>query len=380
MILSGTRSLILLLLLLFIFSSGTMIVYANNKTPSVAVAISVRISPSAAYEHKTVLTDKAALQLLKGSKEEKAEHSTGLSDIFITIIQHDKTSQFQMEKSGALWNETELTRLVLARKATKQLQAHAGSLRASHYGSIPPWSEVSKQLPRKSMFSIIDMDKGLVFRAQRRAGSKHADVQPLTKEDTKTMKQIFDDRWSWDRRAIIVIMENNTRIAASMNGMPHGGDGIPDNGFSGHFCIHFLGSTTHRSVHPDLFHQLMVYTAAGKRDDFLNSLSPNELAQTFIGALSQRNSDFLKIVMKDANSEVVNTFLNELKGETAFRIVYKKRSALKDKTYGLTEQLVMPVFMKRKNKPEQSTPLQFDFVRESVYSPWRIMNVQFTQD
>jgi hypothetical protein len=357
-----------------------MIVYANNKTPSVAVAISVRISPSAAYEHKTVLTDKAALQLLKGSKEEKAEHSTGLSDIFITIIQHDKTSQFQMEKSGALWNETELTRLVLARKATKQLQAHAGSLRASHYGSIPPWSEVSKQLPRKSMFSIIDMDKGLVFRAQRRAGSKHADVQPLTKEDTKTMKQIFDDRWSWDRRAIIVIMENNTRIAASMNGMPHGGDGIPDNGFSGHFCIHFLGSTTHRSVHPDLFHQLMVYTAAGKRDEFLNSLSPNELAQTFIGALSQRNSDFLKIVMKDANSEVVNTFLNELKGETAFRIVYKKRSALKDKTYGLTEQLVMPVFMKRKNKPEQSTPLQFDFVRESVYSPWRIMNVQFTQD
>ncbi|WMT40463.1 hypothetical protein RE628_25265 [Paenibacillus sp. D2_2] len=217
-----TRSLISLLLL-SIFSSGPVMVYANDKTPSGTIAISVRISPSATYEHKTVLTEVATIQLLKGSIEQKAEHPIGLTDIYITIIQHDKTSHFRMEKSGALWNEAELTRLVLTRKATKKLQANANSLRASHYGSIPPWSEVNKLLPKKSKFSIIDMEKGLVFRAQRRAGSRHADVQPLTKEDTKTMKQIFDNRWSWDRRAIVVVMDNNKRIAASMNGMPHGG-------------------------------------------------------------------------------------------------------------------------------------------------------------
>ncbi|MFD1266226.1 hypothetical protein [Paenibacillus motobuensis] len=371
-----TRSLIFLLLL-SIFSYGPVMVYANNKTPSVTVTICVRINPSAAYEHKTVLTDAAALQLLKGSKEEKAERSAGLSDIFITIIQYGKTSHFRMEKSGALWNETELTRLVLTRKATIQLEAHAKSLRASHYGSILPWSEVSKLLPKKSKFSIIDMEKGLEFRAQRRAGSRHADVQPLTKEDTKTMKQIFDNRWSWDRRAIIVVLDNNTRIAASMNGMPHGGDGIPDNGFSGHFCIHFLSSCTHRSVHPDLFHQLMVYTAAGRRGEFLNSLSPDKLAQTFIGALSQRDSDLIKTVLEGANTETVNTFLKELEDGTAFRIIIRKRSTLKDKEYGLTEHLVIPIIMKRKNQLEQSVSLQFELVRESVYSPWRIMNVQF---
>ncbi|MNZ75052.1 hypothetical protein D3C78_935230 [compost metagenome] len=371
-----TRSMILLLLLSMVSSGGPVLVYANNKAPSVAVVISVRINPSASYEHKKVLTNAAALQLLKGGKEEKAEHTTALSDIFITVIQHGKTSQYRMGKSGALWNEAELTRLVLTRKAMKQLQAHAKSLRTSHYGSIPPWSEVSKLLPRKSTFSIIDMDTGLEFRAQRRAGSKHADVQPLTKEDTKTMKQIFDNRWSWDRRAIVIVTDNNTRIAASMNGMPHGGDGIPDNGFSGHFCIHFLDSSTHRSVHPDLLHQLMVYTSAGKRDSFLNRLSPDKLSETFIGALSQRDLHLLITLAEGANAETLNYFLNEIKQGTTFRMMNRKQSYLDNSKVGLTEELIIPVIVRRKNQSEKSVALQFELTRESVLSPWKIRNVQ----
>ncbi|MNI13289.1 hypothetical protein D3C73_665060 [compost metagenome] len=370
-----TRSMILLLLL-SMFSSGPVRVYANNKAPSVAVVISVRISPSAAYEHKIVLTNAAALQLLKGGKEEKTEHTVAFSDIFITILQHGKTSHYQMDKFGSLWNEAELTRLVLTRKATKQLQVHAKSLRTSHYGSMLPWSEVSKLLPKKSTFSIVDMEKGLVFRAQRRAGSRHADVQPLTKEDTKTMKQIFDNRWSWDRRAIVIVMDNNTRIAASMNGMPHGGDGIPDNGFSGHFCVHFLDSSTHRSVHPDLFHQLMVYTAAGKRENFLHSLSPNKLSETFIGALSQRDPHLLTTLAEGANAETLNYFLNEMKQGTTFRMMNRKQSYLNNSKIGLTEELIIPIIIRRKNQSEKSVALQFELTRESVLSPWKIRNVQ----
>ncbi|MCC3377949.1 hypothetical protein LKX83_33445, partial [Cohnella sp. REN36] len=71
------------------------------------------------------------------------------------------------------------------------------------------------------------------------AGKYHADVQPLTKADTKIMKQIYNGKWSWKRKAIVVKKDHHY-YAASMQGMPHGGDGIPDNSFSGHFCIHFL--------------------------------------------------------------------------------------------------------------------------------------------
>lgn len=370
-----TRSLILLLLLSS-FIPGTMIVHASDKEASTSVVIRVRISPSAAYEHKTEITNATAPQLLKDSKEEKAERPTGLSDIYITIVQDGKTSHYRMETSGNLWNEAELTRLFLSRKAAMRLQMHAKSLRARHYGSIPAWNEVSELLPRKSIFTIVDMEKGLTFRVQRRAGSKHADVQPLTKEDSKTMKQIFDDRWSWDRRAIVVVTDKNKAIAASMNGMPHGGDGIPDNGFSGHFCVHFLGSSTHRSVHPDLFHQLMVYTAAGKRAEFLNRLSPNMLAETFIGALAQQDPDLLKTLSESIRAESLDHFLKELESGTTYRRVNRKGASFKDKEYGLTEQFVIPISMKRKKQSEQSIHLQFELARESIHSPWRIRNVK----
>ncbi|MDQ7862438.1 hypothetical protein RCO48_19805 [Peribacillus frigoritolerans] len=49
-------------------------------------------------------------------------------------------------------------------------------------------------------------------------------------------------------------MINNQMIAASMHGMPHGA-GALQNGFSGHFCVHFSGSITHRLKNEDLSHK-----------------------------------------------------------------------------------------------------------------------------
>ncbi|WP_241752417.1 hypothetical protein [Paenibacillus alvei] len=280
-----------------------------------------------------------------------------------------------MERSGVLWNEAESTRLILTSKAAKQLLAHADSLRERHYGTIIPWNEAKALLPRKSMFSIIDMEKGLKFRVQRRAGSRHADVQPLTKEDTKTMKQVYDDHWSWNRKAIVVVTDDNRKIAASMNGMPHGGDGIPDNGFSGHFCVHFLGSSTHRSIHPDLLHQVMVYMAAGKIEDFLRSLPPERLSEVFIEALSQRDFNLLTAVSEGAHSETVNYFLQEMESGTIYRMMKRKESPDTDNRDLLTAVLELPVLIKKKNLSEKGVAIRFEFARESVFSPWKIRNV-----
>ena len=113
-----------------------------------------------------------------------------------------------------------------------------------------PWKKVNAILPNQSKFEIIDVESGLVFKVQRRAGSQHADVQPLTKEDTQIMKKIYQNQWSWKRRAIIVLIEDQM-IAASMHGMPHGAGALPNN-FPGHFCVHFSGSITHRLKNEDL--------------------------------------------------------------------------------------------------------------------------------
>jgi hypothetical protein len=130
------------------------------------------------------------------------------------------------------------------------------------YGVLIPWEEVDDIFPLFSYAKVIDIYTGASFMVQRRAGTSHADAQPLTAEDTATMKRIFHGVWTWDRSGIIVEIDGY-RIAASMNGKPHGAGKIEGNNFPGHFCIHFLNSTTH-SGNMDKRHHEEILKAAGK--------------------------------------------------------------------------------------------------------------------
>jgi LysM repeat protein len=112
-----------------------------------------------------------------------------------------------------------------------------------------------------SIARVIDVKTGLSFCVKRRGGHFHADSEPLTSLDTQVMKRIYGGSWSWERRAIIVEV-CGVRIAASMNGMPHGGQSVTNNGFNGHFCIHFLGSKLHKNGLVDASHQMMIKLAA----------------------------------------------------------------------------------------------------------------------
>jgi len=122
------------------------------------------------------------------------------------------------------------------------------------------WDIANKIL--KSRATIIDVATGLSFEVQRRGGHNHADIEPLTGADTAVLKRIYGGSWSWARRAVIVVV-GGRRIAASINGQPHGGQAITGNGFSGHICLHFLGSRTHASNSLDADHQRMVQAAVG---------------------------------------------------------------------------------------------------------------------
>jgi hypothetical protein len=157
-----------------------------------------------------------------------------------------------------------------------------------------PWEEVNHVLPKFSKFTVLDLETGKKFKVQRRAGSHHADVQPLTPKDTKIMKKVYGGKWSWKRRAIIVINKDQW-IAGSMHGMPHGAGALKNN-FPGHFCIHFYGSTTHRTNAMDISHKLMIYKAAGKLEEYLSGASPYETVEAFIAGLKQQDTYISKLI------------------------------------------------------------------------------------
>lgn len=108
-------------------------------------------------------------------------------------------------------------------------------------------------------FTVVDMETGAMFRVVRKGGSNHIDFEPLTEDDTEVMLAICGE-WSWDRRAVWVVVDNSV-YAASINCMPHGSASVEDNGYPGHSCMHFTGSKTHGSNRVDEAHQAAVQTA-----------------------------------------------------------------------------------------------------------------------
>jgi hypothetical protein len=167
-----------------------------------------------------------------------------------------------------------------------------------------PWEQVNQLLPRYSKFIVEDLETGKKFKVQRRAGSRHADVQPLTSKDTQMMKAIFNGEWSWKRRAIIVHSKEK-KIAASMHGMPHGAGALKNN-FPGHFCIHFYGSTTHRTNFMDLSHKLMILKSAGELEHFLVNSNPYDLANAYLAGLKQQDPKIASLTsVQELNWEVV---------------------------------------------------------------------------
>lgn len=170
----------------------------------------------------------------------------------------------------------------------------AGKTPKSDQIKMIQWEKVNEILPRYSKFTVVDLETGMKFRVQRRAGSNHADVQPLTTKDTAIMKKIYKGKWSWKRRAIIVISEDG-KIAASMHGMPHGGGALKNN-FPGHFCIHFYGSTTHRTNFMDLSHKLMILKSAGKLEKYLEQTDPYDLVNAYIAGIKQQDRYIVSLI------------------------------------------------------------------------------------
>ncbi|MDD2574610.1 MAG: LysM peptidoglycan-binding domain-containing protein [Firmicutes bacterium] len=132
------------------------------------------------------------------------------------------------------------------------------------YGELLDWwSEAQYVWPIGTDAKITDFYTGISWNARRTVGANHADVEPLTVQDTNTMKNVWGGSWSWGTRPVIVEVKGR-KIAASASAMPHDVQYIQNNGFNGHFDVHFYNSTRHVDGQPSQNHQRDVKFAAGK--------------------------------------------------------------------------------------------------------------------
>lgn len=271
----------------------------NNQTAPTAVVGITGLNTSLPIEDKHLLHDLE--HTFKRTSPSTRRSGYVVAGRYVLLSTSGRTEKLYY-LNNKLVHGTKPIILELKPHTSAALEKYFKILGVEYYGEYLPWSEARKLLPKNGTATVIDFETGLKFRVQRRAGSEHADVQPLTALDTMTMKKIYNGKWSWRRRAIIIQI-NDRRIAASMNGMPHGAGAINDNDFPGHFCIHFQGSKVHKSRNQDLAHQLMIAKAAGVLEEKIWQASPRELIAIFYTALKQHDWGMASLTLRFTSPE-----------------------------------------------------------------------------
>ncbi len=235
------------------------------------------------------------------------------------------------------------------------------------------WEEVNDILPRYSKFTVLDVETGKRFEVQRRAGNRHADVQPLTPKDTKIMKEIYGGKWSWKRRSIIVMHENQW-IAASMHGMPHGAGSLPNN-FPGHFCIHFYGSKTHRKNSMDISHQLMILKAAGKLIEYADSAKPNEVISGYMVGMKQHDP---KIISAFSFQQI--DMMEHIKSIENLNLERITLPPMDDMANELTLKVPVEIEMFIKDAGKRRFNIEIHLIRFSQTDAWKVDSIHLLNE
>lgn len=138
----------------------------------------------------------------------------------------------------------------------------------NNYGDIYTWENGRRLFTVGAIGTLKDLKTGISFNVKYYGGSNHADIVPLTKDDTAKMKQLYPT-WSWSAMRPMVLTFNqggtNYQIAVSVTGMPHSTtDMYASNGIDGHFDMYFYNSTSHVSNELSPTHQNNILIANGQ--------------------------------------------------------------------------------------------------------------------
>ncbi|WP_207744624.1 LysM peptidoglycan-binding domain-containing protein [Desulfallas sp. Bu1-1] len=146
------------------------------------------------------------------------------------------------------------------------------------YGQLIDWFTKGRTLLKAGdIFSIVDIGTKKQFKVKMLGGSNHSDVEPLTKEDTATMLQVFGS-WGWTPRPVVIV-KDGIKIAGSLSGKPHSIDTIADNNVNGHFDLYLYNSQPHGSGISRSYvqqHRDAVMKAAGENQGSTGTASTTE--------------------------------------------------------------------------------------------------------
>ena len=220
---------------------------------------------------------------------------------------------------GRIWDP----RLQSPRRGPEDAAAAVGQavdgLARQLFGEPVPWPQAAELFPLDTQAVLEDVRTGVRLTVRRYGGYLHADVEPATRRDTAVLRALYGGRWSWRRRPVVALL-GGRRVAASINGMPHGGELVGDNDFAGHFCLHFLQSRVHRSGRLDPSHQVMVWEAAGQLAQRMARADPEQLVAWGLAAIYEQDEAALSLATAGGDAGLARRLFEAVRYATVERV------------------------------------------------------------
>ena len=160
----------------------------------------------------------------------------------------------------------------------------------SPYGDLLEWEDAQRLLLPGEKVKISDLDTGKSFLAVRKGGYSHADIKPLTENDSNVIREIFGGTWCWKKRAVVV-QAGGIKFAAALTGMPH-----LQSGESGCFDLR-LPLAGDRNKGDTVACRLMYYKASGRLDEILQEANPSETILLLFTAIDQRDWQSARLML-----------------------------------------------------------------------------------
>ncbi len=100
------------------------------------------------------------------------------------------------------------------------------------------YSEVRGRAKQYQYATIYDFSTGISWQVHMFSFGNHAEIEPLTANDTAKMNQAFGGT-TWNPKGVWVVFGDGRIYLASTHSTPHDVQHITDNNFPGHACLHF---------------------------------------------------------------------------------------------------------------------------------------------
>ncbi len=106
------------------------------------------------------------------------------------------------------------------------------------------YDEIKGSLRTGENLSVYEPSSGISFTLYVMSRGRHADVEPLTADDTAKMMQAWGGVETWTPKAVYIGLPDGRWTMATMHNVAHGSQVISGNNFDGQNCVHFLRNMT----------------------------------------------------------------------------------------------------------------------------------------